>query len=509
VRFLRFELVLKYRYVVAGSSAVFVGGNHWDGQHLHCFSSTVPQAMATNTKDVLDRLVPVETTAVFFTRVARAASTTIDRGVVLANLWDIKQQPWLSAANISTDNISEHNTELSALPTPWLIQDTNVQAKRLPTLAALTSTAAKVGFILPCCSPPTKGDPTTSDEVYVDNAVKALILELLVGMPTAPLTPIMDVSVGSVPVAKANAMVCDFGMPFMPPKITLLHDEELILRACGTVHAQLAKDPQFIALPPIIISCPPFSTVHAQILDVLQASGADLSRVMFNQIALTESTTDYWKQLLQRYPCSICIDTWGYSGVFCPTSYPDDTATDNPALRPQPFPSDLEMANSVVRLIAAGLQAQLTLSLAMYCKIQWTQYGGYGYGYLHRVVAPLLRERLSTVSMTRSEDAPGDVTADSVHSGTKRDISGASPAITSTSAEADNTVDDIMAALLRQNALRLIHWRPAPVLAPIAVQQLPCHICRKLFTPGNHFSKFQFDYCSSACLSAHRKNDFK
>jgi hypothetical protein len=465
--------------------------------------------MATNTKDVIDRLVPVETTAVFFTRVARAASTTIDRGVVLPNLWDIKERPWLSSANISTDNISEHNTELSALPTPWLIQDTNVQAKRLPTLANLTSSAAKVGFILHCSTPAPRVDLTTSDEVYVDNTVKALRLELLVGMPTAPLTPIMDGSVGSVPVAKANAIVCDFGMPFMPPKITLLHDEELMLRACGTVHAQLAKGAQFTALPPIIITCPPFSTVHAQILDVLQASGADLSRVMFSQIAITESTTEYWRQLLQRYPCSICIDTWGYSGVFCPSSYPEDTMTESSALRPQPFPSDLEMANSVVRLIAAGLQVQLILSLAMYCKIQWTQYGGYGYGYLHRVVAPLLRERLSTMSVTRSEDAPGDATADSVHSGTKRDIFGASPTITSTGTEGNNTVDTVMAALVQRNALRLIHWRPAPVLAPIAVQQLPCHICRKLFTPGNHFSKFQFDYCSSACLSAHRKNDFK
>jgi hypothetical protein len=465
--------------------------------------------MATNTKDVLDRLVPVETTAVLFTRVASTASTATDRGIALANLWDIKERPWLSAANVSTDNISEHSTELAALPTSWLVQDTNVQAKRLSTPANLTSSTAKAGFMLQCCSPPTKVDPTISDEVYVDNAVKVLRLELLVGMPTAPIIPIMDGSVGSVPVAKANAMVCDFGMPFMPPKITLHRDEELMLRACGTVHAQLAKDTHFTTLPPIIISCPPFSTVHAQVLDVLQASGADLSRVMFNQIALTESTTDYWKQLLQRYPCSLCIDTWGYSGVFCPLSYPEDTVADSQALRPQPFPSDLEMADSVVRLIAAGLQAQLTLSLAMYCKIQWTQYGGYGYGYLHRAVAPLLRERLSAMSITRSEGLPSGASTDGVHSGTKRDISGAAPTIASSSAAGDNSVDDIIAALLLQNALRLIHWRPAPVLAPIAVQQLPCHICRKLFTPGNHFSKFQFDYCSSACLSAHRKNDFK
>jgi hypothetical protein len=464
--------------------------------------------MTTNTKDGLDRQVPVDTSAVIFTRVARAASTTIDRGVVLANLWDIKERPWLSAANISTDNISEHNTELSALPTPWLIQDTNVQAKRLPTLANLISSAAKVGFILHCSTPAPRVDLTTSDEVYVDNAVKALRLELLVGTQTASILPITDGSGGSIPVAKANVIVCDFGMPFMPPKITLHRDEELMLRACGTVHAQLAKDAQFTALPPIIISCPPVSTVHGQILDVLQALGADLSRVMFNQIALSESTIDYWKQLLQRYPCTICIDTWGYSGVLCPTSYPEGTVTDSQALRPDPFPSDHEMANGVVQLVAAGLQAQLTLSLAMYCKIQWTQYGGYGYGYLHRVVVPLLRKRLSTMLMTRS-DVPSDANGASVHSGTKRDISGASPTIVSSSAAGDNSVDDIMAALLQQNALRLIHWRPAPVLAPIAVQQLPCHICRKLFTPGNHFSKFQFDYCSSACLAAHRKNDFK
>jgi hypothetical protein len=110
--------------------------------------------------------------------------------------------------------------------------------------------------------------------------------------------------------------------------------------------------------------------------------------------------------------------------------------------------------------------------------VQWTQYGGHGYSHLQHIVIPQIRAGLlhQTVGVVSSDTASADST---------------------------------IVAMTRTNLWQLLNWRPAPVLHEVAVQQLACHICAKLFVPGNHYSKFQFEYCSSACLAVHRRADWK
>jgi uncharacterized protein involved in response to NO len=118
--------------------------------------------------------------------------------------------------------------------------------------------------------------------------------------------------------------------------------------------------------------------------------------------------------------------------------------------------------------------------------VQWAQYGGHGYGHLQESVIPQIHARLSQ------------------HAG---ETSAAASIATPSSPHAP--IDSTLEAIASNNLWRLLNWRPAPVLHEVAVQQLACHICAKLFVPGNHFSKFQFEYCSSACLAKHRKADWK
>ena len=48
-------------------------------------------------------------------------------------------------------------------------------------------------------------------------------------------------------------------------------------------------------------------------------------------------------------------------------------------------------------------------------------------------------------------------------------------------------------------------------MAEIPKHWVPCSWCKKMFEPveGEYFSKFEFVYCKTKCLRAHRKADFK
>jgi hypothetical protein len=395
---------------------------------------------------------------------------------------------------MSTDNVSESAAELSRVSTDdstgCIVQDVNTRNRITSTLQATAQAVASKGVIvLHSCSPPVN-IPGVANDAYLISAVKALRLELLVGTPA-----IVEVAAQSTKATtahlKANTMVCDLGLPCDASKNALNEQERLMLQACAAVHRELATDPAYHSdkgtfLPPIVISLPPFSAVYEEVIMILAAAGAKLTHVLFNQISLSADGVARWAVLLERYRCMICVDCWGYSCTFPVTGVSVSPADQQRAA--VPFPSDEKSVAAVCALCAAGLTAHVTLSLAVYCRVQWAQYGGHGYGYLHDSVVPQIRARLRQH-----------------HSGEASAASSGSVTSLSQLAFADSTIE----AIARSNLWRLFIWRPAPVLHDVAVQHLACHICAKLFVPGNHYSKFQFEYCSSACLATHRKADWK
>ena len=126
--------------------------------------------------------------------------------------------------------------------------------------------------------------------------------------------------------------------------------------------------------------------------------------------------------------------------------------------------------------------SQIMLSLAIYCKIQLCAYGGYGFGYLQRVICPALQQLLT---VRRNSHA------------------------TNTAVVHKNTVEEQLRMLVGANMYAFLNWRPAPVLAEKVIDYLQCHICNAKFVPGSHFSKFQFVYCTSKCLGVHRTANWK
>lgn len=392
--------------------------------------------------------------------------------------------------NLRNDNRIEIYDELRNISESFMSVLVDVTTSELGgTLQGLQSVAEKLDQqtkITFCSSPiitELGGFFQVGSDVQLSSIVKGFRESILAGKADGT----SNVAVKATPVyVKANAIVCDFGLPFMKAVNSIGQVERLQLVACGRLHSEMKSEASPCGstqhLPPIIISFPPFSTAYEQALLILRDAGADLSKVVFNQVALNEAALALWRSLLAAFPCSVCIDTWGYGAVFstmCPTRHEESKTH----LGTVPFPSDQEILQGVLSLIEGGFTHQLILSLAIYCKIQLTMYGGYGYGYLNRVVAPALTAALLSVSSASATEVP--------------------------SREEEKAAAAVVQSLMGGNMWALLNWRPAPVLVPAAVETLACHICKARFVPGNHYNKFGKDYCTSKCMAEHRKADWK
>ena len=391
--------------------------------------------------------------------------------ITLSNLWQIKQNPEGFYNNMCMENIVEANKELQLLSSGSIVLETtsNDQGRNIAALHSLASRAKVNGVsLLFACSITPSIIIESSSTDYENKVLSKLREEVLAGCPINSEAA-ADSTNTTQTYTKASAIVCNLGEPFKPPKDSLTDNEVSVLKACGRFHAELSKDVTFgkDKLPPLIISLPPFSIVHIELLEIMRAAGADLSKVVFNQVALSRESFDYYQQLLASpYHCTLCVDTWGYCATF---------STSLSTTHQYSFPSDQELLDQVLTLVHAGYQNQLILSLAVYCKIQLTAYGGYGYSYIENSIAPVLSTQLSGSSW-------GAISSNAT---------------------------TITRALTGGNLWTLLNWRPAPPPVAVTIDYLTCHICAKKFVPGNHFSKFGFGYCTTKCLGVHRSRDWK
>lgn len=65
------------------------------------------------------------------------------------------------------------------------------------------------------------------------------------------------------------------------------------------------------------------------------------------------------------------------------------------------------------------------------------------------------------------------------------------------------------AASFREAAISFLQypWKPPPPPVEV-IRTVECHWCGTRVKEGDHFSKFQFDYCAPKCLGQHRKAEF-
>jgi hypothetical protein len=147
-------------------------------------------------------------------------------------------------------------------------------------------------------------------------------------------------------------------------------------------------------------------------------------------------------------------------------------------------------------------------------KLQLRWYSGPGIGYMMDTLLPRMLHHWFDLSPLVAH-----VGSEAVHSIATASES-PSTTCTNTNANVDTKInrlqklpyqftDKEVRALFCDNLFALLRWYHPPEAVELPVETMPCHICGRLFVPGDHYSKFSFVYCSSACLGKHRKVDFK
>jgi phosphotriesterase-related protein len=150
---------------------------------------------------------------------------------------------------------------------------------------------------------------------------------------------------------------------------TIAPDEIKVLRA-----AALAQRQTGLA---INVHLPIFERLGHAVLDLLDAAGADLTRVVLSH--LDESLdADYVKSLARR-GAFVELDTFGSEFSF------DESGEHEP--------SDWQRIDLLMELLDAGLAKRVLVSQDICNKIHLLQYGGYGYAHLLRTIVPRLKGR--------------------------------------------------------------------------------------------------------------------
>ena len=222
------------------------------------------------------------------------------------------------------------------------------------------------------------------------------------------------------------------------------------LVACAACHQQLGSSQEWPLLPPIVVSLGFDSLSHIEALDVLVSLGVAATSCAFANMKLDGSAQrqQLAASLLQR-GCHLLVDCLGHSAVFqVPgTEFPSDSRT-------------LDALLALLSIDSRWAATQITLSHGdRGFKTQLLNFGGSG----NFLDCGFVGSRLSVV--------PG--------------------------------WENMLGASLMRF---LLEWYRAP--PPFAVQEPPrikCHMCENSFAMSDdHFSKFAFEYCSTACLGKHR-----
>ena len=117
-----------------------------------------------------------------------------------------------------------------------------------------------------------------------------------------------------------------------------------------------------------------------KILDILEASGADTSRVVITHLDKTITDEQRLLDLAKRG----CFLAHSFFGKEC-SHYHFDESVD--------MPSDAQRVQRVKRLVDAGFASQVLISHDIVCKHELVRYGGHGYAHILENVVPKMVDR--------------------------------------------------------------------------------------------------------------------
>ena len=368
---------------------------------------------------------------------------SIDDDISLQNLWKTKQRPASNRSNCFMDSTETVLRELQCLKERTVVLDISAKDRNITALHVLSERLPAHIQIACCASPrPTAGDT-------VETVAGRIVSELLLGVTVEHPTQEVTLKPSAISCALRNST-----SEISPPDL-------FCLRACALAQCEVHG-------VPLVIEFEPWSQIHSSVVKLLIESGAGISRVIMCRSVLSRENLEYFAALLAETGTTeedcqlcICVDSFG--------------TTELPIAGPS-YPTDEEVFQSVYQLIKKGYGNRLILSPSIRYRIDLRSYGGPGYAHVHEVCESRLLGLLS---------CPG--LGDSMPRGDESCESLAIPQI------------------LGKNGIDMLAWFKPPECAPVEQVLLTCSICGSVFPPGDHFEKFNHLYCSSKCLSVHRK----
>jgi phosphotriesterase-related protein len=144
--------------------------------------------------------------------------------------------------------------------------------------------------------------------------------------------------------------------------------ERTVLRGAGRASAQTGV--------PLTIHLPGWERLGHEVLDILEAEGADLAHTVLDHMNPSLRDVAYQTGLADR---GAFLE---YDMVGMDFFYADQQAQS---------PSDEENAAAIARLIGLGYLDRLLISQDVFLKMMLTRYGGWGYAYILRHFVPRLR----------------------------------------------------------------------------------------------------------------------
>ena len=148
-------------------------------------------------------------------------------------------------------------------------------------------------------------------------------------------------------------------------------DERKVLQAAARAQAATGAS---ILLHPGRDEAAPFEA-----LDILEAEGADASRVVMGHIDRTYKSVDTVLELAAR-GCYLEYDQFGWESSYFSYGVMD-------------FPNDGQRMDHLQRLIAEGLESRIVIGQDICGKHHLVKYGGWGYGHMIEHIIPRLRAR--------------------------------------------------------------------------------------------------------------------
>lgn len=393
---------------------------------------------------------------------------TLNLPLDLSHLYQIRSNPFLCIDNLRMDNIHHAVEELKSVPSCIMLDSTPIDEGR--DLHGLLSIATSLSThkILFCTSPHLiEADLDLIKRQGVDENSAAygtmlqrlseeMKVELVVGI--SMLNPSSTIS--SEPLTpkyrKAIGISCNLGKAWCSSAslITELQAVDKVkLKACCRTQ-QLFHQTNPNSIPPLIIYLPLLCDKGfiQEVAQVLNNSRVCWGHVVFSQVNFGMTSLDFLTELLSQFNIILSFDTFGYKNIL----------VDHLLDRSSRIVSEAELLCVIQHLVNKGFGDRIIVSSNFQMKLQLKSFGGYGLEILNQ---------LNIQPLSGSEKCLGKLST--------------------------------------ANLIRVLTWRVATEAIAIEPDKISCHICRQLFIPGDHYSKFGFDYCSKRCLLAHRDKDWK